>query len=223
MSVVFEGASTGLLDGARPGRAARGCGMTSGMRRFAPTALSDHPFLLAIALLVGVLGAGSSARATGQQEWVVVVTPEYVAQRVDDQTEHGVGLHLDVGYGLQDWVSLQGTIRYAYLPPWGVGGPRNHQVGGVGVGPRFTFDMFRAIPFVSLSVGAAALYRGASDAGLPAETRWNAEIVAGAGADWLIRRDFSVGFELRYALLVPDAKRFPFAFTLGLRLAWRRD
>ena len=39
----------------------------------------------------------------------------------------------------------------------------------------------------------------------------NQEILVGVGADWLVRRDFSVGFELRYALLVPDAKRYPLA------------
>lgn len=174
-----------------------------------------------VALLAACVSllVSTPARATGEREWVVAAVPEYAAQRVSTDTYHGPGLHLDVGYGITDVVALQVTGRWAFLPSLGPGGPGHLQLGGLGTGARFTFDMFQAIPFVSLAVGAAVVY----ESGGTPTSRWNAELLVGVGADWLVRRDFSVGFEVRYALLVPEAKRFPFAFTVGLRLAWRRE
>lgn len=173
----------------------------------------------ALVAALAILGSPGAVRATGQGEWILAGTPEYAAQRVAGETHHGAGAHLDVAYGLTDSVGLQLTGRYAWQAGVGGDGVGPVQVGSLALGARFTLDVLQAIPFLTLTVGAAALHESGGDPAL----RWNAELALGFGVDWLVRRSFSVGFELRYALLVPDARRFPFAFTLGVRLAWRRD
>ena len=122
---------------------------------------------------------------------------------------------LVVDYGLSDSWSLRGAGRYAALamtdPPRAL-----LSAGSLGLGVLYTFDVLRVVPYASLQVGASAIGGGGVD------LRWNAEIAAGLGADYLVSRDFCVGLELRYALQVPDVTRFPYLFLVSLRLSWRR-
>lgn len=169
----------------------------------------------ALAALTLLIAHAPDARA-GEEELVVAPSLAYSVIRVDDKNRHGGAVYLDVDYGLTDSWSLRGTGLYApHYVPGDDGGLLS--VGGLGFGALYTFDVLKVVPFASLTAGAVAL--GGAGQGL----RWNAALSVGVGLDYLVSRSFSVGFEVRYQLLVPDLKRYPFFLGVGIRLAWRRQ
>ncbi len=159
------------------------------------------------------------ARA-GEEELVVAPSLAYSVIRAGDSNRHGGAAYLDVDYGLTDSWALRGTGHWAGHYVGGGNGGDNEgllSVGGLGFGVLYTFDVLKVVPFASLTAGAVAL--GGAGQGL----RWDAVIAVGLGLDYLVSRSFSVGFEMRYQLLVPDVTRYPLFLTIGIRLAWRRQ
>jgi hypothetical protein len=162
--------------------------------------------------LAGMCGAAGTARA-GESEWVVSPTVGYRVMQAEGAARHGGAVGLDVEYGLTDSWALRGAGHYAGHAFSLDGGYL--QAGGLGFGALYTFDVLRVVPYASATVGASVI----GGAGVP--LRYNAEIRVGVGADYLVRRDFSVGLELRYTLQVPDFQRYPYAIGVAIRLSWR--
>jgi len=169
----------------------------------------------ALAVLLVLVAHAPDARA-GEEELVLAPSLGYSVIRVGDGYGHGGVVYLDADYGLSDSWALRGTGHYcAHYVSGDPGGLLS--VGGLGFGVLYTFDVLKVVPYASLTAGAVAL--GGADQGL----RWNAEISVGVGLDYLVSRSFSVGFEVRYQLLIPDVTRYPFFLGVALRLAWRRQ
>lgn len=169
----------------------------------------------AVAVVLALVAYAPEARA-GEEELVVAPSLGYSVIKAGDKYGHGGALYLDVDYGLTDSWALRGTGHYSpHFVPGDKGGLLS--VGGLGFGLLYTFDVLKIVPYASLTAGAVAL--GGADQGL----RWNAEISVGLGMDYLVSRSFSVGFEVRYQLLVPDITRYPFFLGVAIRLAWRRQ
>ncbi len=170
------------------------------------------------AALVGVLLLlvhAPQARA-GEEELVVSPSLGYSVIKAGDSYGHGGAVYLDVDYGLTDSWALRGMGHYSgHYVAGHEGGLLS--VGGLGFGALYTFDVLKLVPYASLTAGAVAL--GGAGQGL----RWNAEIAIGVGMDYLVSRAFSVGFEVRYQLLLPDIKRYPFFLGVGIRLSWRNQ
>lgn len=181
----------------------------SKMRRCTCTVVAT---LVTLTLLV----AYTPAARAGEEELVVAPSLALSLINAQERVRPGGGLYLDVDYGLSDSWSLRGTGRYAahYVMRNSAG---VLSVGGLGFGVQYTFDVLKAVPFASLTAGASAL--GGANEGL----RWNFDLALGIGADYLVSRSFSVGFEVRYHLLLPDIKRYPFCMGILIRLAWRRQ
>jgi hypothetical protein len=182
---------------------------------------------LSLAATALILAALPGAARAGEQEWVVAPSLAYSAVRDHrfDGPRHGVALLLDVDYGLTDSWSLRVTARWAGHGASVTGDAAMLHETGASFGALYTFDVLKIVPFVSLTAGfsclaLSALGRPGDVAGDP---RWNADLTLGVGLDYLVKRDFSVGFEIRYHLLVPDVQDVPWMITLGLRLAWRRQ
>lgn len=169
----------------------------------------------ALAALILIAGYAPEARA-GEEELVLAPSLAYSVIRADGTSAHGGALYLDVDYGLTDSWALRGMGHYGghYLPG-DTGGLLS--VGGLGFGVLYTFDVLKVVPFASLTAGAVAL--GGAGQGL----RWDAQVSLGVGLDYLVSRSFSVGFEVRYQLLIPDVTRYPFFLGVSIRLAWRRQ
>lgn len=184
-------------------------------RTLEPNAIGTRSPATALLALGLLLAAGAPEARAGEQEWVVSPTLSYAALSAGGAARHGGALGLDVDYGLTDSWGLRGAGRYAALAVTGPDGGLL-SAGSLGLGVLYTFDVLRVVPYASLEVGASAI----GGAGLP--LRWNAEITAGVGADYLVSRDFSVGLELRYALQVPDVRRFPYLLLVSVRLSWRQ-
>lgn len=123
-------------------------------------------------------------------------------------------MHLEVDYGLSDSWSLRATGRYvgSKAPP---PEPGVVQVGSLSLGALYTFDVLKVVPWAGLALGASLIHGAGED------HRVNAELQAFVGADYLVRRDFSVGLALTYALQLPDATRFPWALGIVLRFSFR--
>jgi opacity protein-like surface antigen len=170
----------------------------------------------ALAALTFLLVAHAPDARAGEEELVVAPSLAYSVIRVGDGNRHGGAVYLDVDYGLTDSWALRGTGRYAAHYLAGDDGGLL-SVGGLGFGVLYTFDVLKVVPFASLTAGASAL--GGAAEGL----RWNFDLSLGLGFDYLVSRSFSVGFEIRYQLLVPDIMRNPFFLGIGVRLAWRRQ
>jgi hypothetical protein len=171
---------------------------------------------LAAACGLAVFVTLTPARA-GEKEWVVTPSPTYSVLRADGRNRHGGGLFFDVDYGLTDSWALRGTAHYGGHAVTGSEGGLL-SAGGLGLGVLYTFDVLKVVPYASLAVGAEVL------AGPPLERpRWEASFQAGFGLDYLVNRDFSVGLELRYLLLVPDVRAHPFFLCVSVRLSWRRQ
>jgi opacity protein-like surface antigen len=177
----------------------------------------------ALAVMVVLVAWAPEARA-GEEELVVAPSVAYSVIRAGDSNRHGGALYLDLEYGLSDSWALRGTGHWSgHYVGGGYGGDNGENsggllsAGGLGFGVLYTFDVLKVVPFASLTAGAMAL------GGAGQELRWNAAISLGLGLDYLVSRSFSVGFEARYHLLVPDVTRFPFYLSVGIRLAWRRQ
>jgi hypothetical protein len=166
------------------------------------------------AALSAAMGAAPEARA-GEREWVVSPTVGYHVVQAEGTARHGGGVGLDVEYGLTDSWALRGSGHYAGHAFSLDGGYL--QMGGLGFGALYTFDVLRVVPYASATVGASVI------GGAGVSLRYTAEIRLGVGADYLVQRDFSVGLELRYTLLVPDIQRFPYAIGVAIRLSWRQQ
>ncbi len=176
-----------------------------------------HPTrpLIPLLLLALSLAAGPRPARAGEKEWVVSPGLGYRVLQARHHARHGGTVTLDVDYGLNDSWGLRGSAYWAG-PLWQLDDPALLSSGGVGFGATYVFDVLRVVPFASATVGASVIGGG----GVP--LRWNAELRIGGGLDFLARRDFSVGLEVRYALQVPDFREFPWAISVALRLSWRR-
>lgn len=172
-----------------------------------------HPTLLVGSLVLASAALPLPAWA-GEREWVVTPALGYAAIRASGRTAHGGTALFEVDYGLTDAWSLRAAGRYALAwAPSPEGGPLH--LGSLALGALYTFDVLKVIPWVGLALGASLIHGAGED------RRVNAELQALLGADYLVRRDFSVGFAITYALQVPDAARFPWMFGLVLRLSYR--
>lgn len=190
-------------------------GRPTGPGRIGPRfSLKKHLACVLVAVLASVTSDVPPA-AAGERELVVTPALGYAAVRTSGRTAHGGTVHLDVDYGLTDSWSLRASGRYL-LASDPVVEPQPLQLAGLSVGALFIIDVLKVVPYAGVTVGASWIH------GAEKEHRFNADLGALVGADWLISRQFSVGIELRYALQVPDISRFPWMLSALIRLSWRK-
>lgn len=160
------------------------------------------------------LGASGPRARAGEKEWVVGPSLGYQAVRASGRTAHGGTAHLDVDYGVTDSWSLRLGGRYGLA--WAPAPDRGAlHLGSLSFGALYTFDVLAVVPWAGLAVGASFIH-GAGE-----ERRVNAELMGLLGADYLARRDFSLGFAFYYALQLPDVSRFPWIVGIAFRLSYR--
>lgn len=152
--------------------------------------------------------------SAGQEEWVFSAVPQGTMLRGWQSTHWGGGLALGLEYGFTDSWGIKGTLSYDILT--GIGEePDLLSVALGGVHAVYTVDILQIIPYLQAGAEGAVIGGGSQD--------WNAffGVRLGAGMDYLLTREWSLGLDIGYHLFIPDTRNLPAMVTVGFRIGRR--
>jgi hypothetical protein len=179
----------------------------------------------AAVVLVSALGSRARLAHADQDDWEISARAGVASVVVDGRDPLGVGLGLDVQYGLDDaWAARLSASGGRH----GVDAdPARGRPGGTiwsysaFAGINYTMDVLRLLPTFELGLG----YLGIAGA-VQAERR-TLGVQAGIGADYLWSPRFTVGAKAEYVFapfdLISNAlngSQTPQAFSLSARIGW---
>ncbi len=186
-------------------------------------------WLSALLLALVVAAAIGDARAD-RLRFRLGVQPLYALSFVDRRQPSGGGVGMDFSYGVTDSlaVRLSGFVAFhaadglvASSPSGGdtIGASGTLSSFGAFAGVTYALNVLRIVPSFDLGIGALGLRGdarfGPNAALLPSVNALAVEL--GFGTDWLITRRWSVGFVVRYHLLLTELERAPNFLYLGPR------
>ena len=164
--------------------------------------------LVTLAALALALAASRKARAYEDQV-VLTLDAGYGSALADDAPTHGLVVGLGVDVGLNDAWAVRARVSYALHPSGG--GALHALMAGAEV--VYLLDILEIVPFFGLGLdGVATFTQGEGGADLAAH--------AVVGVDWLPRRRWLVGLEVRPYVLpfaLADRGLDPFYLSVDLR------
>jgi hypothetical protein len=181
--------------------------------------------LLVLALCLGCLLGGRSARAAGEKEWQASLRLGAANVNVDGRKPWGFAGALDVEYGLTDAWALRASLATSIHPVSASGTMDMRPTGNVRTnaamaGVTYTIDVLRLVPYADLQTGVVQFAGAVTDPAL----HWAAEL--GVGADYFWTRRWLTGVSFQYlftpADLLSDPLNLgssPFAFFFTLRVS----
>lgn len=190
-------------------------------------------WIFTVALLLGLL-QGREGTAD-RRRFRLGVQPIYALSFVDRRSPSGGGVGLDLAYGLTDslWLRASGFVALHAADGFvsrtangveNVGADGTMSSFGAFAGLTYTLDVLRIVPAFDVGIGAIGLrgdarfgHGAGAEALLPSITALAIEL--GFGTDWLITRRWSVGFVVRYHVLLTELERAPNFLYLGPRAA----
>ncbi|HWE31726.1 MAG TPA: hypothetical protein VHB97_27185 [Polyangia bacterium] len=162
------------------------------------------------------------------KDWTVALWPAYAVTYVDTRAPSGGGGGVEVGFGLNDALTLKASGFVSWHP---VDATKTTAAGTIGefaamVGINYSLDVIRLVPSFDLQVGVLGL-RG--DAGFHDNSRSNAVVPSstafgvgvGLSVDYLLTRRIAVGVVVRYHAFLTDITRIPVYLFAGPRVTFR--
>jgi hypothetical protein len=172
-------------------------------------------------VIVALFALAPARAAASDSELLLTLAPLYSSIRWDSRQPSGGGLMAEVAYGLNEAIWLRGTAFYTAHAADGdpakglTSGVLN--VAGAFLGLTYAFDVLRIIPFVDGGLG------GLYSVGAGQKDKMDFGVEVGIGADYLVRRTFSVGVVVRYYAFVTNIRNIPVYLYAGPRISWRWD
>ena len=121
------------------------------------------------------------------------------------QASHGIGFGARFNYGLLDSLSLRARVFYSVHPR----SPRLTHCAHFSFGIGYNLDILRIIPFITIDAGLY-LNRLPTD-----DLEADFGIAFGVGVNYLLNRQWAVGFFGRYHLFISDLGKYPVYLDVG--------
>ncbi len=150
-------------------------------------------FGAALAVALGATLAAGPAGAV-EREWHVGMGAGYSLATFPNATAHGFDAGLHATYGVSDAFNLR---LHSDVSAFDLPDPQTSAIlFGAGFGAEYVFDILQWVPYAGATVGPSATFIQ----GGPKLVRLGIELPAGLG--YKITRNFTIGFEARYRLML---------------------